>query len=369
MWIKTLLDKGFPAGWMDVEVAALEFANQKKIKFCASHGWREGFKSRHPEIICKLSEGLERTRVGGLNQELAAKYFKLVEETIRGIEAFNGCALTPDLVMNLDETGFDLVNGLKGLRVGIVTRKNSRFVHQASSDRTHHSAAVCIQAGGFRYKTMFTTKHSGSPGNFSCPVGCKIIFTEKGYFDDQAFLKYVKFLLEQIPDDGKARLLVLDGYGSHTLMPEVLKLFMNRNIHVICMPSHTSQALQPLDVTCFSPTKHYYRVDLNAVNARFGIKAANKFTVSHIFELAIEYGCSISNIKSGFQRCGLIPFDPKWPITNKDLFYLAEELDETKRKRKVEQMNEDEIPWQEVVVGIRDCQEAVSSLLHVPDIT
>jgi hypothetical protein len=80
-------------------------------------------------------------------------YFKMVEETIREIEAFNGCTLTPDLVMNLDETGFDLVNGLKGLRVGIVTRKTKRFVHQASADRTHHSAAVCIQADGFRYKT------------------------------------------------------------------------------------------------------------------------------------------------------------------------------------------------------------------------
>jgi hypothetical protein len=80
---------------------------------------------------------------------------------------------------------------------------------------------------------------------------------------------YVEFLLNQISKDGKARLLVVDGYGAHTMCPEVIKLFMDRNIHVICMPSHTSQVFQPLDVTCFAPTKHYYRVDLAAVSSRF----------------------------------------------------------------------------------------------------
>jgi hypothetical protein len=60
----------------------------------------------------------------------------------------------------------------------------------------------------FGTRLMFTTKHSGSPGSFSCPEGCELIFTDKGYFDDKAFLKYVEFLLGQIPNDGKARLLV-----------------------------------------------------------------------------------------------------------------------------------------------------------------
>jgi hypothetical protein len=200
------MDKGFPATWFDVEIAAREFAKSNNLQFRASNGWRQRFQSRYPEVVCKLSEGIERTRVGGLNEDLAQKYFNMVEETIKEIEAHNGFALRPELIMNLDETGFDLVNGLKGLRVGVITKKRSRFVHQSSADRTHQSAAACIRAEGFRYKTMYTTKFGGPIENFSSPEGCEIIFTEKGYFDDEAFLKYVKFLLAQIPDDGLARL-------------------------------------------------------------------------------------------------------------------------------------------------------------------
>ena len=37
---------------------------------------------------------------------------------------------------------------------------------------------------------------------------------EKGYFTDAAFEKYIKFLVEQVPKDGKWRLLIMDGYGS-----------------------------------------------------------------------------------------------------------------------------------------------------------
>jgi hypothetical protein len=170
-------------------------------------------------------------------------------------------------------------------------------------------------------------------------------------------------LLQQIPNDGKARLLVVDGYGSHTLCPEVLRLFIERNIHCICMPSHTSQALQPLDVTCFAATKHFYRVDLSYVSARFGIKVANKYTVTNIFELAIEHGCNPENIRSGFQKCGLVPFEEAWPEKNKHLFHLAEELNSNDRKRKWDTVPVDELPWKDVVETLQSVRQEMSDLL------
>ena len=164
--------------------------------------------------------------------------------------------------MNLDETGFDLVNGLKGLKVGIVTQKYRRVYHQTSANRTHHSAAVCVRGDGFLYKVMYATKSRGKKEDYLLPDGATLVLNDKGYFDDAAFKEFVLFLLDQIPDDGKARLLIMDGYGSHTMCPSILNLFKERNVHCVCMPSHTSQALQPLDVSCFGPTKQYWRVDL-----------------------------------------------------------------------------------------------------------
>ena len=84
----------------------------------------------------------------------------------------------------------------------------------------------------------------------------------RGYYTDECFEEYVDFLLDParggIPDDGRWRILVVDGYGSHTCVPSVLRKFQNRHILMITMPSHTSHVLQPLDVSCFKPTKYYF---------------------------------------------------------------------------------------------------------------
>ena len=56
------------------------------------------------------------------------------------------------------------------------------------------------------------------------------VMTEKGYFDDEAFLAYIKFMVKHIPKDGRWRLLILDGYGAHTMSYETLQVFVNINI-------------------------------------------------------------------------------------------------------------------------------------------
>jgi hypothetical protein len=49
-------------------------------------------------------------------------------------------------------------------------------------------------------------------------------------------------------------LLVLDGHGSHVTLRVVCKA-TKIGLDVISLPSHTSHALQPLDVAVFSPFK------------------------------------------------------------------------------------------------------------------
>ena len=53
-------------------------------------------------------------------------------------------------------------------------------------------------------------------------------------------------------------LLVLDGHNSHVTL-EVVTLAMNSGLDIISLPSHTSHALQPLDVSCFKPFKTAFR--------------------------------------------------------------------------------------------------------------
>ena len=152
-----------------------------------------------------------------------------------------GVQFTPDLLLNLDETGFDPVNNQDLEVVCLRTRRRATYT-VTSSDRTHCSAAVCITAAGFRFLTMYALK--GTRRAYKtlpfCPEGTAYVMTEKGYFTDTAFEKYIKFLVEEIPKDGKWRLLIMDGYGSHTMVPSVLDYLVDHKIHAICMPSHTS---------------------------------------------------------------------------------------------------------------------------------
>ena len=46
-------------------------------------------------------------------------------------------------------------------------------------------------------------------------------------------------------------------FGPHIMYVDVLQKLKDRNIEVLCMPSHTSHILQVLDVTCFGPTKRW----------------------------------------------------------------------------------------------------------------
>lgn len=45
-------------------------------------------------------------------------------------------------------------------------------------------------------------------------------------------------------------LLVLDGHGSHITI-NVIEFAKSNGIHLLCLPSHTSHILQPLDVGVF----------------------------------------------------------------------------------------------------------------------
>ena len=83
---------------------------------------------------------------------------ELVREAINKVEELNGgVKFTPDLLLNLDETGFDPVNNQDIEVICLKTRRGATYT-VTSSDRTHCSAAVCITAAGVRFATMCTLK-------------------------------------------------------------------------------------------------------------------------------------------------------------------------------------------------------------------
>jgi len=52
--------------------------------------------------------------------------------------------------------------------------------------------------------------------------------------------------------------LILDGHSSHYNSTEMLKFAQSEGILLICLPSHTTHYLQPLDRTVFKSIKHNF---------------------------------------------------------------------------------------------------------------
>jgi DDE superfamily endonuclease len=108
---------------------------------------------------------------------------------------------------------------------------------------------------------------------------------------------------------GMYRLLILDGHGSHAT-PEFDQFCTQNRIITICMPPHSSHLLQPLDVACFSPLKRAYSREIQQL-IRQGIHHIDKDDFLAAYASIRTLALSETNIKSGFQATGLIPFDPQ----------------------------------------------------------
>jgi hypothetical protein len=88
--------------------------------------------------------------------------------------------------------------------------------------------------------------------------------------------------------------------------------FCDRNrILVCCYPPHTTRRLQPLDVSVFSPLGTYYSQELDDfIRNSQGFYSITKRDFFWLFWAAWGKALTEDNIKSGFRKTALIPFDP-----------------------------------------------------------
>src|SRR5579862_6314472 len=116
---------------------------------------------------------------------------------------------------------------------------------------------------------------------------------------------------------GGWRLLIMDGHESHNSL-QFQDFYKDNNIVTICMPSHSSHLLQPLDIGYFKPLKKAYGKQVEHM-IRNSINHITKLEFLSALPAAIEVTFTLSNIKGGFRGVGLVPFDPKVVISKLDI--------------------------------------------------
>ena len=84
-------------------------------------------------MTTRVSENLERTRVGAMNKEQTVKYFALLEKVKKLCATLNGeDSLPPDRIFNIDEVGVDQASGMDGDRIVVVLIINKNINLQES---------------------------------------------------------------------------------------------------------------------------------------------------------------------------------------------------------------------------------------------
>ncbi|KAI2791755.1 hypothetical protein POX_c04633 [Penicillium oxalicum] len=92
------------------------------------------------------------------------------------------------------------------------------------------------------------------------PRDWRIEISNNGWTTDEIGLRWLQKLFIPYTASrvrGRFRLLILDGHGSH-LTPQFDRICAENDIIPLCMPSHSSHLLQPLDVGCFAVLKRAY---------------------------------------------------------------------------------------------------------------
>ena len=132
-----------------------------------------------------------------------------------------------------------------------------------------------------------------------------------GYTDHELSYEWVSKIFHPATIErcrGHTRLLVMDGHSSH-LTGDLLGFCHDNNILPICLPSHTTHVLQPLDVGCFGPLAHYYRMEVEEACIN-GLDSVSKCDFLRFYAEARQKAFTPETVCSSFSESGIVPFNP-----------------------------------------------------------
>ncbi|KAF1818521.1 DDE-domain-containing protein [Dissoconium aciculare CBS 342.82] len=211
----------------------------------------------------------------------------------------------------MDETGI-MLSMLGSIKV-LVGSDDTRGYRGAHVKRTTVTAIECISADGRCLLPMIiwpAATHRSNWTTFPTP-GWHYAYSESGYTDSQISFDWLRLVFDPQTKEranGKLRVLICDGFGTHETL-EVLEFCFANDIVLCRLPSHTSHKLQPCDVAVFAPLKAAYRDNVERLE-RGGVSAIGKQHLTYLCSPARERAFTKRNILAGWSKAGLFPFNP-----------------------------------------------------------
>jgi hypothetical protein len=220
--------------------------------------WVSRFLSRHPDIHTKVGAKIESLRIQNTSPAALEEWFRLFRSVQQQYQVKEAN------IWNMDETGIAL--GVCSNQTVIGSSSTRRSYIKRPENREWVSIIESISAGGQRTKSLVIFKGKTIQNTwFSDKDIPDWLYTtsENGWTSNAIGLRWLRdiFLPETRPEGNEARILLVDGHGSHATIEFMWECRQN-NVHLVYLPPHSSHVLQPLDLACFGPFKSRYRAQI-----------------------------------------------------------------------------------------------------------
>ena len=219
--------------------------------------WIKWFRQRHPNLVLRFPQPLDLNRARALCPQTVEQFYHNLESL------YQQHNYETSQVWNCDESGAQANKNGEG---AILALRGTRSVHAIiPNERQWISVLVSVNSAGHTMPSYYVFKGKRQRQEFisSCENGAYMGMQENGYMDAAIFNKWMDYFLNYHESRGnlsltKRMLLILDGHKSHVTL-EVLQKANAHGLDMVSLPSHTSHALQPLDISCFKPFKQSFR--------------------------------------------------------------------------------------------------------------
>lgn len=308
-YIVDMADMGFGLGREDVMRVAYLIAEKSGRRHPFTNGmagrnWFDGFRSRHPSLTLRSTQPLSYCRAVSANKETIRDFFGKLGAICARLNLLS----KPMQIFNVDETGISIVHK-PGKVVTQLGRKNVWSVTSAEKGKTH-TVVSCVSASGYVIPPMmiYPRKRMTEKLQQEAVPGTLFECSENGWINQGLYLKWFKFFLANIPP-ARPVLLIEDGHASHITL-EVIRLARENDVHLLCIPAHTTHLLQPLDVGVFKPLKSYFsKVCKRHLAANPGQVITTDILASLLGQAWPESVTPV-NVMSGFKKSGIYPLNP-----------------------------------------------------------
>ncbi|CEJ56112.1 hypothetical protein PMG11_02335 [Penicillium brasilianum] len=267
--------------------------------------WASTFVNRRDKLQSRYSKRYDYQRALNEDPKVIREWFLTVQRVVDE----NG--IQPEDIYNFDETGFaiGLISAQK-----VITRRDlyGRRPLLQPGNREWVTAIETTCADGYSLPPCIIFKGqvyiAGWFESLNFPPNSRIEVSNNGWTTDEIGLRWLQKLFIPLTNSrvrGRFRLLILDGHGSH-LTPQFDRICAENDIIPLCMPSHSSHLLQPLDVGCFAVLKRAYGRFVSDL-ARTGYNHIDKLDFLADYPRARLEAFQPNIIQSSFAATGIVP--------------------------------------------------------------